>query len=85
MRVLFLLSAFTLNLVASEIPKPLDPRIVVELVAEAPQIVTPTGLGVDSKGRVLVIESHTHFRPGDYEGPKRDRVLLFNPRAKGKA
>ncbi len=85
MRVLFLLGAFSLTLVGSEIPKSPDPRIVVELVAEAPQIVTPTGLGIDSNGRVLVIESHTHFRPGDYEGPDRDRVLLFNPQAEGKA
>ena len=85
MRFFSLLSAFTLPLTGSEIPKAIDPRIVVELIAEAPQIVTPTGLGVDSKGRVLVIESHTHFRPGDYEGPKRDRVLLFSPKAKNKS
>ena len=85
MRFFCLLSAFTLPLVGAEIPKVIDPRIVVELVADTPQIVTPTGLGVDSKGRVLVIESHTHFRPSDYEGPKRDRVLLFSPKAKSKA
>ena len=53
-------------------------------MAEAPDIVTPTGLGVDSKGRVLVIESHTHFRPKDYEGPERDRVLMFTPRKTAK-
>jgi hypothetical protein len=85
MRILFLLSAFSLTLAGAETPKSPDSRIVVELVAEAPQIVTPTGLGVDSRGRILVIESHTHFRPGDYEGPDRDRVLMFNPQAKGKA
>ena len=54
-------------------------------MAEAPDIVTPTGLGVDSKGRVLVIESHTHFRPKDYEGPERDRVLMFTPQKNGQA
>ena len=67
------------------VPKSSDPSIVVELVAEAPQIVTPTGVGVDAKGRVLVIESHTHFRPKEYEGPERDRVLMFTMEANGKA
>jgi len=85
MRVLLLLTALSLTLVGGEIPKSPDSRIVVELVAEAPQILTPTGLGIDSRGRVLVVESHTHFRPGDYEGPERDRVLMFTPQAKGKA
>lgn len=66
-------------------PKSPDPRIIIELVAEAPDIVTPTGLGVDAKGRIIVIESHTHFRPKDYKGPERDRVLMFTPLAKGKA
>ena len=55
-------------------PKSPDPRIIVELVADAPQIVTPTGVGVDIRGRVLVIESHTHFRPKEYEGPARSRA-----------
>ena len=66
-------------------PKSPDPSVVVELIADAPQIVTPTGVGVDAKGRVLVIESHTHFRPKDYEGPERDRVLMFTIGAKGEA
>ncbi|MDG2213135.1 MAG: hypothetical protein P8M70_04850 [Verrucomicrobiota bacterium] len=85
MRILFLLTTFSLTLISADLPKSPDSRIVVELVAESPQIVTPTGLGIDSRGRVLVIESHTHFRPGDYEGPERDRVLMFTPKAKGKA
>ena len=66
-------------------PRSPDPRVMVELIAEAPQIVTPTGVGVGAKGRVLVIESHTHFRPKDYEGPERDRVLMFEIAANRKA
>ena len=67
-------------------PKSTDPRIIVELIADAPQIVTPTGIGVDDRGRVLVIESHTHFRPKEYKGPERDRVLMFEigPNTKAK-
>jgi len=86
MKTLSLLAALPFALFAADdAPKSPDPRIVIELIAEAPDIVTPTGLGVDAKGRVIVIESHTHFRPKDYKGPERDRVLMFTPSAKGKA
>jgi putative membrane-bound dehydrogenase-like protein len=68
-------------------PKVLDERLQVQLVAAEPDVVTPTGLAVDERGRVLVIESHTHFRPDGYKGPPADRILLmddFDP-ATGKA
>ena len=79
-----ILIAFPFALIASNAPKSPDQRIDIELIAEAPNIVTPTGLGVDAKGRIIVIESHTHFRPKDYEGPERDRVLMFTIGSKGK-
>ena len=84
--LLYLLTAYTLaSLQGADSPKSPDQRIVVKLVAEAPDIATPTGVGVDAQGRVIVIESHTHFRPKNYEGPERDRVLMFTPQPKGKA
>ncbi len=58
-------------------PKATDERLVVELFAEHPQVVTPTGLDVDARGRVFVAESHTHFPPDDYDGPKHDRILVL--------
>jgi putative membrane-bound dehydrogenase-like protein len=63
-----------------EPPKSLDPALTVELVAAEPQIVTPVGIAVDDRGRVLVIESHTHFRPKDYDGPPADRIRSFADR-----
>jgi putative membrane-bound dehydrogenase-like protein len=86
MSILLLLAASTL---AGEITPPavLDDRLQIQLVAAEPEIVTPTGLTVDEQGRVLVIESHTHFPPEGYKGPKHDRILLmdsFDP-ASGKA
>lgn len=60
-----------------EQPIAVDKRLSIELFAAEPQIVTPTGIAVDGKGRVLVIESHTHFRPEDYQGPPADRIRLF--------
>jgi putative membrane-bound dehydrogenase-like protein len=58
-------------------PHSVDPRLVLEQVAKEPEIVTPTGLAVDPRGRVLVIESHTHFRPKGYRGPIADRIRVF--------
>ncbi len=50
-------------------PRPLDSRLIFELIAAEPEIVTPTGLAIDHRGRILVVESHTHFRPEGYKGP----------------
>jgi putative membrane-bound dehydrogenase-like protein len=59
-------------------PRSLDPRLKVELFAENPQIVTPTGIDVDHKGRVWAIESNTHFPPAGYTGHPSDRVLVMS-------
>jgi putative membrane-bound dehydrogenase-like protein len=59
-------------------PKSLDPRIKIELFAEHPQIVTPTGLDVDHRGRVFAIENNTHFPPEGYKGHPTDRVLVMS-------
>ncbi len=68
----------------NEIPKTSDPRLVVELFAAAPDIVHPISCDFDHKGRLLVIESHTHFAPKDYKGPKFDRIRAFDVKT-GKA
>jgi putative membrane-bound dehydrogenase-like protein len=64
-------------------PKSLDPRLKIELFADAPQIVTPTDLAVDHLGRVWAIESNTHFPPAGYKGHSSDRILVFSPAAQG--
>ncbi len=61
-------------------PQSTDPNVVIELFAEHPTLVTPTGLAVDKTGRVFVAESHTHFRPDNYEGPKADRIVILEDR-----
>lgn len=75
--VLFVLAA-TLAGADDSPPRSLDPRIKIELFAENPQIVTPTGIDVDSKGRVWAIESNTHFPPEGYKGHPGDRVLVMS-------
>ncbi len=57
-------------------PQSADPRLRIDLFAAAPDIVHPIGIAFDQRGRLLVIESHTHFRPADYPGPKHDRVRI---------
>jgi putative membrane-bound dehydrogenase-like protein len=61
-------------------PHTVDPRLVLERIAAEPEIVTPTGIAVDRRGRILVIESHTHFPPEDYKGPRADRIRVFEDR-----
>jgi len=56
----------------------LQPGITLSLVAEQPDIVTPTGIDVDDRGRVWTIACHTHFPPKDYPGPKKDQILVFD-------
>ena len=64
-------------LAQDEPPRSLDPRLKIELFAENPQIVTPTGIDVDHAGRVWAIESNTHFPPEGYQGHPTDRVLVM--------
>jgi putative membrane-bound dehydrogenase-like protein len=59
-------------------PTPTDDRLVIELVAREPEIVTPTGIAVDEAGRVWAIENNTHERPANYKGPASDRVRIFS-------
>jgi putative membrane-bound dehydrogenase-like protein len=58
-------------------PRVTDDRYKLELVASEPEIVTPIGLAFDRKGRLLVIESHTHHRPEGYEGASSDRIRML--------
>lgn len=64
---------------SAEIPLPraVDPRLKIELVAAEPAIVTPTGIDVDHAGRVWVIESNTHFPPEGYDRHPSDRVWVL--------
>ena len=70
-------SLLSANPSAVEQPKVLDPRLTIELFAAEPEIVTPTGIIVEPSGRVLAIESNTHFRPQGYKGPTSDRIRAF--------
>ena len=83
---LFLFHAFTGLLAigfsfAAELP-PFPPVLVpgatVELVAQEPDVCTPTAIAADPKGRIWLLQNNTHFRPKDYQGPPTDRVLILD-------
>jgi putative membrane-bound dehydrogenase-like protein len=58
-------------------PRLSDNRLQIALYAENPDIVTPIGAAVDARGRLFVVESHTHSPPPDYDGPKGDLIKVF--------
>lgn len=67
-------------------PTAQDPGVSISLFAAEPQIVTPIGAAVDARGRLLVIESQSHFRPTNYQGPPTDRIrVLEDTRGEGRA
>jgi len=68
---------FTSSSTSAAPPTCADDRLIVELVAREPDIITPTGVAVDERGRIWAIENHTHQRPAKYKGPATDRIRIF--------
>lgn len=76
---------------APEVPADLPPKIELlqpgvklTLLAEHPDLVTPTGVDVDEKGRIWLAACHTHFRPEGYPGPTHDEILVFDADGKNR-
>ena len=63
--------------IEDDIIESLDPNFKLQLFADNSMVSTPVGCTLDGSGRLLVVESHTHFRPDKYEGPETDRILAF--------
>ena len=74
---LSLLSTSFSALHAAELPRVNDERLEIVQFAASPEIVHPIALDFDSSGRLLVVESHTHFRPPNYQGPAHDRIRII--------
>jgi putative membrane-bound dehydrogenase-like protein len=72
-----LIIAFTPVAGHASAPVASDPALTVECFAASPDIVHPVGVAFDRRGRLLVIESHSHFRPKDYKGPPHDRIRIL--------
>ena len=64
--------------------KTLQPGVQVTLLAQHPDLVTPTGIDLDPQGNLWVVACHTHFRPANYKGPQSDEILVFDPQGKNR-
>ena len=76
---------------APDVPADLPPRVEIlqpgvklTMLAEHPDLVTPTGIDVDEKGNIWSISCHTHFRPEGYDGPRYDEVVVFDSNGKNR-
>ena len=82
----FILSALAFSASAEapeQVPPELEflsPGVQLSLVAEHPDVVTPTGIDIDDAGTLWVVLSHTHFRPDNYNGPEHDEIIKLLPR-----
>ena len=68
---------------ASEI-EVLQPGVRLRLLAQHPDLVTPTGIDIDTQGNLFVAACHTHFRPENYQGPEHDEILVFDAEGKNR-
>ncbi len=75
--LLFGSAVLSFPLAAEEPPKSLSSGVTITKFADSESIVHPTGLAIDQQGRLFAIESHTHFPPEDYTGPKSDNILIL--------
>lgn len=80
MRTLLILVALTSNLVIAAPPRVTHEALKLSQLADSTQLKHPTAIDVGPDGKLYVIESHTHFPPKGYDGPKADRILVFDPR-----
>lgn len=58
-------------------PRVLNDRFSISLFAADPEIVTPVGAVIDARGRLLVLENHTHFPPTGYSLHTSDRIRAY--------
>ncbi|MDF1810583.1 MAG: hypothetical protein P1V20_00135 [Verrucomicrobiales bacterium] len=77
--LLTLLTFFMLNgdLFARDYPKAMNPDTKVIKFAGPDLIRHPIGMTFTQDGKLLVIESHTHFRPKTYNGPASDQIVYL--------
>ena len=55
-------------------PKSADSAIAFTKFAGSDLIKHPTGITFTREGKLLAVESHTHFKPKGYTGPETDRI-----------
>ena len=56
-------------------PIPVAEGVSIQRFADSSLIKQPTGLAITHSGKLLAIQSNTHFRPDDYEGAETDQIF----------
>lgn len=79
MHRLLIVVAVVSNLAVAAPPRVTDDAMKLTQLADSDRIKHPTAADIGPDGGLYVIESHTHFPPKNYDGPKADRILVFNP------
>ncbi len=59
---------------AAEPPVSTDSAVSFKKFAGSDLIKHPTGITLTRGGKLLVVESHTHFKPKGYQGPETDQI-----------
>src|SRR5262249_24497331 len=75
--VLIFVGTGELHAGSPEVPVCFDDRFKIELIAQEPDIVTPTGVAVDARGCIFVVENNTHEVSKSYKGHPTDRIQIF--------
>ncbi|MEM9281142.1 MAG: PVC-type heme-binding CxxCH protein [Verrucomicrobiota bacterium] len=60
---------------SEELPTSFKEGLTIEKFAGSELIRHPTGITFTADGKLLVVESHNHFRPDQYDGPVSDQVV----------
>ncbi|MDF1811968.1 MAG: hypothetical protein P1V20_07130 [Verrucomicrobiales bacterium] len=61
--------------VPEDLPRAVDSNTKIVKFAGSDMIKHPIGMTFTKGGKLLVIESHTHFRPKTYNGPESDQII----------
>lgn len=56
-------------------PIPVAEGVSIQRFADSSLIKQPTGLAITHAGKLLAVQSNTHFRPDDYEGVETDQIF----------
>jgi glucose/arabinose dehydrogenase len=56
-------------------PVPVAEGVSIQRFADSSLIKQPTGLAITQSGKLLAVQSNTHFRPDDYEGVETDQIF----------
>ncbi len=84
--IIFFTVLQTAAMATEVLPQATDSKTRIVKFADSDLIKHPIGMTFTNDGKLLVIESQTHFRPKEYNGPESDQIIwIRDTNADGKA